>query len=145
MCMCVCVHVLGIPPIWRSVIFLLLLIARSKLVPDFALTIHGLHLVVVSFYTKQIPSAMFWWALQGASALLMIFLGMWACQWRELKPIAFGGRAKGDRVVASGSGRDRGEEGEGEGEGFGVGAGSRGVDGAGVYEMLGMTPKDEAV
>jgi hypothetical protein len=33
---------------------------------------------------------MFWWAVQGASAFLMTVLGVWACQWRELRPISFG-------------------------------------------------------
>ncbi|TKX24467.1 hypothetical protein C1H76_3074 [Elsinoe australis] len=122
------------------VIFFLLLIARSKLIPDFALTIHFLHLIVVSLYTKRIPTQIFWWGLQAACSALMIFLGMWACQWRELKPIAFGGRAKENGAATSGP------SGSGEqGEGFQMGSGSRGTDGAGVYEMIGMKPKDEAV
>ncbi|OQO12442.1 hypothetical protein B0A48_03084 [Cryoendolithus antarcticus] len=75
-----------------TVIPILLLIARSKLVPDFAITIHGLHLIVTSLYSRAIPTALYWWVVQAASATLMVFLGMWACQWRELQPMAFGAK-----------------------------------------------------
>ncbi|KKK21213.1 hypothetical protein ARAM_003989 [Aspergillus rambellii] len=73
-----------------SVMFLLLLVSRSKLIPDFALTIHFLHLLTTSLYTRSIPSNWLWWGLQCGSAALMTFLGVWACQWRELRPISFG-------------------------------------------------------
>lgn len=73
-----------------SVIFLLLIVVRSKLVLDFALTIHGLHIIATSFYSHSIPTSLFWWATQASSAFLMTTLGVWACQWRELKPISFG-------------------------------------------------------
>jgi len=123
-----------------SVIFLLLLIARSKLVLDFALTIHFINLLVTSFYTKALPTRIFWWGLQVASAGLMTFLGMWACRWRELKPIAFGGKGKARAVTST-----DGQGGE-DGVGFDTGAGrGRGRDGAGVYEMVGMGSKDDAV
>lgn len=74
-----------------SVIFLLLFVSRSKLVPDFALTIHFLHLVATTLYTHSLPSNLLWWGLQFASAAMMIFVGMWACQHRELRPITFTG------------------------------------------------------
>lgn len=120
-------------------IFLLLLIARSKLVPDFALTIHVLNLLVTTFYTRRIPSRAFWWGLQFASSGLMVFLGMWACQWRELKPIAFGGRGK-ERAT----GKESTKAGE-EGVGLMQGSGTSSSGGAGVYEMVGLAPKDDAV
>ena len=72
-----------------SVIPLLLLVARSKLVPDFALTIHLLHLIIVSLYTRAIPTNLLWWALQLASSALMMSLGIWACRYREMQPISF--------------------------------------------------------
>ncbi|KAI5291650.1 hypothetical protein KEM52_000106 [Ascosphaera acerosa] len=74
-----------------SVIFLLLFVARSKLVPDFALTIHLVHAVVVSLYSHGVPRSLLWWCLQVVSSGAMIGFGMWACQWRELQPISFGG------------------------------------------------------
>ncbi|KAF2099028.1 hypothetical protein NA57DRAFT_7302, partial [Rhizodiscina lignyota] len=72
-----------------AVIPLLLLIARSKLIPDFALTIHFIHLIITSLYSRSFPINWFWWALQAASAALMTSLGMWACQYRELRPVNF--------------------------------------------------------
>ncbi|KAK1139062.1 hypothetical protein N8T08_001308 [Aspergillus melleus] len=72
-------------------IFLLVLVARSKLIPDFALTLHFLHLIATTLYTHSLPGNWLWWGLQCASAALMTFVGMWACQWRELRPISFGG------------------------------------------------------
>ncbi|KAF1984155.1 hypothetical protein K402DRAFT_396086 [Aulographum hederae CBS 113979] len=127
------------------VIFLMLLVARSKLIPDFALTIHFLHLLVTSFYSRSIPSYWFWWALQIASAALMTFLGVWSCQWRELRPIKFGGTASSPRKAAGAAGDL--ESGPVD-NGVGVGRGSRrgrGKDGAGQYEMVGMTDQDERV
>ncbi|KAJ5735212.1 uncharacterized protein N7483_000337 [Penicillium malachiteum] len=102
-----------------SVIFLLLFVSRSKLVPDFALTIHFLHLIATILYTHSLPANLLWWALQLASAAMMTFTGMWACQHRELKPITFGGHASTERTASqqaedsqqeSSFGRGRGRE-----------------------------------
>ena len=76
-----------------SAIFLLLFVSRSKLVPDFALTIHFLHFLLVSLFSREIPKNFSWWLLQAASSSVMIALGVWACQRRELRPLAFGGIA----------------------------------------------------
>ncbi|KAF2501797.1 hypothetical protein BU16DRAFT_450768 [Lophium mytilinum] len=116
-----------------SVVFILLLIARSKLVPDFTLTLHFIHLVVTSFYSHGLPRNWLWWALQAASAALMNFLGIWACQWRELRPINFGGGGgatlEGPQDEEAGFGRGRGR--------------GRGRDGAGEYEMVTMKEREE--
>ncbi|KAK5942655.1 Integral membrane protein of the Golgi [Knufia obscura] len=72
-----------------TVIPLLLLVSRSKLVPDFALTIHFLHLLITSVYTRAIPTNLLWWGLQIASAALLVSLGVWACRYREMQPISF--------------------------------------------------------
>lgn len=72
-----------------SVIPLLLLVARSKLVPDFAFTIHFINLVITSLYTRAVPTNPLWWALQVGSTALMVALGVWACRYREMKPISF--------------------------------------------------------
>lgn len=120
----------------NSVIFLLLLVARSKLIPDFAITVHLLHLVVTSLYTRSIPTHWFWWGLQAASAGLMTFLGVWSCQWRELQPINFGGGGgptRSTRQTANSSPHI-----EEEGVSY-VGRGrGRGRDGGGDYEMVAM-------
>ncbi|KAG4428327.1 hypothetical protein IFR05_016194, partial [Cadophora sp. M221] len=76
-----------------GVIGILVLISRSKLVPDFAVTLHFIHLLVVSLYSHSIPQNTLWWLLQISSTAMMTALGVWACQWRELRPITFGGSA----------------------------------------------------
>ena len=118
--------------------YLLLLIARSKLVPDFACTIAFLHLVATSLYERALPASLAWWALQAASTALMAGLGVWACRYRELRPIAFGGAApaaQGARQAGIGEPAAAADEEQGFGRGRGRG---RGRDGAGEYEMVGM-------
>ncbi|KAI5776876.1 integral membrane protein S linking to the trans Golgi network-domain-containing protein [Geopyxis carbonaria] len=91
------------------VIAQVLIIARSKLVLDFTLTIHFLHLLVVSLFEHQLPTSWLWWALQGASVGVMGAASTWACRWRELRPMTFGvGLAEG------GGGHGGGDGGGGE-------------------------------
>ena len=129
----------------NSVIFLVLLVSRSKLVPDFAITIHIIHLIVTSLYSGALPSNWLWWALQFASAALMTSLGVWSCRWRELKPISFGGNvgaSSSDQQSSSGNGTVTG--GGSGGSWFGRGRGqSNGRDGGGEYEMVGMKEGSE--
>ncbi|KAL6236861.1 hypothetical protein BDW75DRAFT_205506 [Aspergillus navahoensis] len=113
------------------VIFLLLLVSRSKLIPDFALTIHFIHLITTTFYTHSLPSNLLWWALQCASAAFMVSLGMWACRWRELQPISFGDIGTGTSRQGSGESLQVGES----SNGFLSGRGRRG---GGEYEMMNM-------
>lgn len=125
------------------VILLLVLVSRSKLVLDFALTILFIHLIVTSLYTRGLPTNLLWWILQACSAALMVFLGIWACQWRELRPMAFGKAKETPALPPEGSGG--GEEGEGL-MGFGRGRGrTMQQDGGGNYEMVGMKEGDENV
>lgn len=74
----------------------------------------------------------------------MTFLGVWACQWRELRPISFGGSGattqRVDGANAESSTQDIGDEEQGYGRGSRRG---RGRDGAGEYEMVGMKAEDE--
>lgn len=106
---------------------------------DFTLTLHGLHLVITTVYAREVPRNWLWWALQGASAGLMAAGGVWACRWRELKPIQFGGKAPPPAAAAvtrRGGGAEEEEEG---GAGFEMGRGrGRGRDGGGEYEMVGI-------
>ncbi|KAA6413634.1 MAG: integral membrane [Lasallia pustulata] len=124
-----------------GVIFLLLLVSRSKFVPDFALTIHLIHLIITSVYSRALPSNWLWWALQAASATLMTSLGIWSCQWRELRPINFGGNA-GAASSEQGAGGEAAEGDGGVGHGRGRGRG-KGRDGCGDYEMVGMKEGSE--
>ncbi len=67
----------------------------------------------------------------------MTTLGIWSCQWRELRPINFG-RGTGGRDSEAQSTREL-EGGAEDGDvGYGRGRGGRGRDGGGVYEMVGM-------
>ncbi|QIX00992.1 hypothetical protein AMS68_006509 [Peltaster fructicola] len=121
-----------------TVIPILLLIARSKLVPDFALTILFLHLVATTLYTRSIPFSFSWWAVQAISAGIMISLGTWACQWRELQPMSFGGHAK------QSNGHIDEPPARASEEGYEMGP-RRGADrdGGGEYQMVTLPPKPE--
>ncbi|KAI2995421.1 hypothetical protein CBS147346_9903 [Aspergillus niger] len=132
-----------------GVIFLLLLVARSKLIPDFALTLHFLHLIATTLYTHSVPANWLWWGLQGASAAFMTFLGIWACRWRELQPISFGGigggSSSGGDISAGASGGGEAQSGAGGEESFSLSRGrgrGRGLrdssSGGDEYEMVEM-------
>jgi protein SYS1 len=111
-------------------------VGRSKLVLDFAATLHAIHLAVV-IVTHSIPSNLAWWATMGVSTATAIALGTWGCRHRELQPISFGGAAGGNTSNSAAlppgpSGADGDEE-----QGFSRGRGrGRGRDGAGEYEMV---------
>ncbi|KZZ92434.1 Integral membrane protein SYS1-related protein [Moelleriella libera RCEF 2490] len=133
---------------------LVILIARSKLVPDFALTIHVLHLVFTSLYTRSLPRHSMWWMTMAGSSAVSVALGMWGCRYRELQPVFFGGgrilgAASGSRTnntqVPSAAAVENGEAGydtrELEAEELGLSRGrgrGRDKDGGGAYEMMQM-------
>lgn len=73
------------------------------------------------------------------SATVLVMLGTWACRYRELQPISFGGNAAANKVTANGSADivdDHVRGGRGRG---------RNADGGASYEMVGMKEGDEAV
>lgn len=119
-----------------SVIPILLLISRSRLVPDFALTIHFIHLLITSFYTKSIPTNLLWWALEAASTALTISLGVWACRYREMRPISFGTVPKKPTANGSVEADNQAESGPGR---------LQTVDAGPSYEMVPLTRGDENV
>ncbi|KAF2399822.1 hypothetical protein EJ06DRAFT_35751 [Trichodelitschia bisporula] len=123
-------------------VLILLIVARSKLVLDFAVTLHFFHLIITSLYTRSIPYWSFWWALQVTSAGTMTSLGMWACRWRELRPISFGGTPRSAESSSAQAAPESEEDGVGVGRGRGRG---RGRDGGGTYEMVGMGDAGESV
>lgn len=72
---------------------------------------------------------------------MMTFLGMWACQHRELKPISFGGIGGGSKNAASSS-QQPSEDAQAESS-FGRGRGrERSIQ---EYEMNEMKTGDHAV
>jgi hypothetical protein len=133
----------------HSVIAILILVSRSKLVPDFALTLHFIHLIITSLYSHSIPQNWLWWGLQILSAGMMTSLGVWTCQWRELRPINFGGSSSntGSSVLQAGGEQNgeglRDEVGGDEEQGYGRRGRGRGRDGAGEYEMVTMNAGSE--
>ncbi|KAK8055071.1 hypothetical protein PG993_000298 [Apiospora rasikravindrae] len=129
---------------------LVALVARSKLVPDFVFTLHFLHLCIVTLYTGFLPRNFMWWATNLCSIVATIAMAMWGCQWRELRPINFGGnggRATGGAAGAEENGHAGGNpDGGGMGDeemGFGRGRGrGRGRDGQGEYELASIREQE---
>jgi hypothetical protein len=66
----------------------------------------------------------------------MTSLGVWACQWRELRPISFGGRSIVPAANSESVIQDAVDDGDGYARGRGRG---RGRDGSGAYEMVGLS------
>ncbi|KIH93927.1 integral membrane protein [Sporothrix brasiliensis 5110] len=123
------------------------LVGRSKLVLDFAATLHAVHLCVVTL-THSFPANLAWWATMAVSTGTALALGTWGCRHRELQPISFGGAAGnggggggGGSTTTNGGSNGGGlgasaAEGDEE-QGFSRGRGrGRGRDGAGEYEMV---------
>ncbi|KAL8404420.1 hypothetical protein RB594_009317 [Gaeumannomyces avenae] len=125
---------------------LVLVVVRSKLVPDFAISLHVVHLMVTWLYTGRMPRHLFWWLTMAASSACAVGLGIWGCRYRELMPISFGGIGGGASSSSAGAGRSGGGQGGGGGgdagdeeQGFSRGRGrGRGRDGGGEYEMMNM-------
>lgn len=84
------------------VIFLTVIVERSKLAWDFAITIHAINLIVVSVHTGTLPS-LSWFVLQVLSSLILIFLGTYTTRWRELRDTFFEGLVDADMVSPSAS------------------------------------------
>ncbi|SCV99577.1 LAFE_0A06260g1_1 [Lachancea fermentati] len=72
------------------VLFLTVIVGRSKLAWDFAITIHAINLITVLLYTHKWPSFA-WFLLQLLSSLILVFLGTWSTRWRELRDTFFEG------------------------------------------------------
>ncbi|KAM4064573.1 integral membrane protein S linking to the trans golgi network domain-containing protein [Hirsutella rhossiliensis] len=120
---------------------IVVLVARSKLVPDFALTVHFLHLVLTTLYSRVLPRNYMWWIAMLASAAVAVSFGMWGCRYRELQPVFFGGgRILGSRAAAAEQGENAPPlDADDADPGFASGSGrGRGPDGAGAYEMVHM-------
>lgn len=69
----------------------------------------------------------------------MTGLGVWSCQYRELRPITFGGSAAASSSTVAANTAEVGDEEQGFGRGRGRG---RGRDGAGEYEMVNIKPEE---
>ncbi|PHH72460.1 hypothetical protein CDD82_5968 [Ophiocordyceps australis] len=109
---------------------MVILVARSKLVPDFALTIHLLHLILTSLYARALPRHSMWWATMAASSGIAIALGLWGCRYRELQPVFFAERRSLPGPLASAPDADQ------DASFARAATRGRGRDGAGEYELL---------
>jgi protein SYS1 len=126
------------------VIPILLLISKSKLVPDFALTLHFVHLIITSLYSGSLPTNLLWWLLQLGSAFLMVSLGVWACRYREMQPITFGLGTKAQTANGSAVPGRSGGNGRTGDEHVRGGRGGRREGGGPSYEMVPIK-EDEVV
>lgn len=127
---------------------IVIVVGRTKLVLDFAATLHVLHLAVVYLYTGTVPATLAWWATMGVSTCVAFLAGSWGCQHRELRPINFGGSSTNTTSGAAGGAGSSstpppapadGDEEQGFSRGRGRG---RGRDGAGDYEMVPVKTSD---
>ncbi|KAK4098721.1 hypothetical protein N658DRAFT_431514 [Parathielavia hyrcaniae] len=122
---------------------IVVLIGRSKLVLDFALSLHAIHLAVVTLYSGQLPRHTAWWFSMALASAVSVAMGTWGCRYRQLQPLSFGGGGAVSTAGGSG-GQGGGDTGEGgvdgdEEQGFSRGRGrGRGRDGAGEYEMANL-------
>ncbi|KAI0487002.1 integral membrane protein S linking to the trans Golgi network-domain-containing protein [Xylaria cf. heliscus] len=123
------------------VVALVVLISRSKLVLDFSLTLHFIHLIIVSLYTGFIPRNAAWWITMLVSGTIMVAGGTYGCRWRELRPITFGGGGRSTNGESSNGSLENGGGSGGHGDeemGFSRGRGR----GRGEYEMVSIKGGD---
>lgn len=71
------------------VLFVTLIVGRSKLAWDFAVTVHVVNLLVVWLYTKKFPTSLLWWCLQVLSGVCLVTLSTYSTRWRELRTTFF--------------------------------------------------------
>lgn len=73
------------------------IVGRSKLAWDFALTIHIVNFSLCLLVNKAFPKSITWWLVQVISSLLIIFLGTYMSRFRELRDTFF------DELIDSGN------------------------------------------
>ncbi|EGV61538.1 integral membrane protein [Yamadazyma tenuis ATCC 10573] len=71
------------------VLFVTIIVGRSKLAWDFALTVHIINLIVVWLYTGKFPTSTLWWCLQILSAVVLVTLSTYSTRWKELRTTFF--------------------------------------------------------
>lgn len=81
-----------------SVLAMTIIVGRSKLALDFTLTLHGINILVAWIVSGEFPSSLLWWGVQGLSVILMVTLGTWTSQWRELRTTFFDLEGSGERT-----------------------------------------------
>lgn len=64
------------------------IVQRAKHVLDFTTTLHFLHLVITTIYSRHFPTSILWWICHIISLIMMAIGGEWLCIRREMQPIA---------------------------------------------------------
>ncbi|RDA89777.1 hypothetical protein CP533_4692 [Ophiocordyceps camponoti-saundersi (nom. inval.)] len=72
-----------------TAVSIVIFVARTKLVPDFVLTLHFIHLLLTTLYSRALPSHSMWWVSMLSSCGIAIALGTWGCRYRQLQPVDF--------------------------------------------------------
>ncbi|KAH9945745.1 integral membrane protein S linking to the trans Golgi network-domain-containing protein [Amylocystis lapponica] len=81
-----------------DIYYMYTLVRRPRLILDFSLTLIFNHLVLTTYYSKALPTSLFFWAVMAASAALMIIVAEQFCVKREM--------AEGLTVVPLNEGED---------------------------------------
>jgi len=68
-------------------LLLVYVVERAKKCLDFAATVHILHLVFSSIYSRHFPTTWVWWVINIICLVLMAVIGEYLCMRRELKEI----------------------------------------------------------
>ncbi|CAH2355018.1 protein Sys1p [[Candida] railenensis] len=71
------------------VAFVTIIVGRSKLAWDFAITVHIINLIVVWLYTGKFPTSTLWWCLQVFSGVILVTLSTYMTRWKELRTTFF--------------------------------------------------------
>lgn len=71
------------------VLFVTIIVGRSKLAWDFAITVHIINLLAVWLYTGKFPTSLLWWCLQILSGVLLVTLSTYSTRWKELRTTFF--------------------------------------------------------
>jgi hypothetical protein len=79
-----------------TVAAMVLIVERAKLILDFAITLHTIHLIITSYYSRHIPSTFLWWILNIFTCAVVTLTAEWACMQREMEPIKVNARNEGD-------------------------------------------------
>lgn len=71
------------------ILFVTIIVGRSKLAWDFAVTVHIINLGIVWLYTRKFPTLLLWWCLQILSGTILVTLLTYLTRWKELRTTFF--------------------------------------------------------
>ncbi|KAJ3164032.1 hypothetical protein HDU88_005685 [Geranomyces variabilis] len=80
---------------------LLIIVERSRLCVDFSVTLHFLHLLATSVYSRGVPRNLWWWVVMMLSMLGVAVGGEKLCLRKEMQPIELVGFKKRHASVAA--------------------------------------------